>query len=99
MSTYGVMKNLREWYADRDNAGWLKTATVQDLLAASEHLSEQEAQALVQRRVDVLYDQGVHPMSLIQMSRLFDFDIAQRWRELTQRPIDARPASSLAGGP
>ncbi|SCG77933.1 hypothetical protein [Micromonospora inositola] len=90
MSSYGVMKHLRQWYADRDTTGWLPTATAQDLLAVCDHLSEEEARALVDRRVDVLYEQGVHPMSLIQMSRLFGFDIAQRWQEL-------RPGAGAAG--
>lgn len=85
MSSYTVMKHVRDWYAERDSMAWLPTATAEDLQNRCPKLSGSEAVALVDRRIDVLYDQGVHPMTLIQMSRLFAFDIGERWHEL--RPV------------
>lgn len=85
MSSYGVMKQIRQWYVDRDVTDWARDATVEELLSRCDLLTSAEAEALVARRVDVLYDQGVHPMSLIQMSRVMGFDIATRWSEL--RPV------------
>lgn len=82
MSTYGVMRQIRQWYVERDVTDWAREATVDELLERCELLTREEAEALVERRIDILYDRGVHPMSLIQMSRVMGFDIATRWSEV-----------------
>lgn len=82
MSTYAIMRAMREWYIDREDARWLVGATSADIVAAADGISVDEAELLVQRRIDRLYEAGVHPMTLVQMSRLFGFDIGIRWHEL-----------------
>lgn len=43
-----------------------------------------EADAVVERRVDVLYRSGVHEVTLMQFARTFGFSIAERWAELSR---------------
>ena len=83
MSTFGVMRQVQQWYIDREQTGWVAAATPAELLAGAQFdITEDEAQALHDHRVDVFSDAGVHAFSLIQMSRVFGFDIGQRWAEL-----------------
>lgn len=45
-------------------------------------LSTVEAEAIVGRRIDILLDSGVHPVSLMQFARVFGFSLTERWAEL-----------------
>lgn len=89
MSTYGVMRQIQQWYIDRDVSGWVATASPAELLERAEFpLTADEAAALHDRRVDLLLNAGVHAFSLVQLSRVFGFDISSRWRELGARSND-----------
>jgi hypothetical protein len=78
------MKHLREWFAAGPSAAWVGGASAGELLSAFGDLTPAEAHALAGRRVDVLYGMSIHPMSIVQMSRVFGFDLKRRWRELSE---------------
>lgn len=52
-------------------------------------LTDAEISAIVDRRLDVLYEMGVHEVTLMQYSRTFGFSIAERWAELTTGAAEA----------
>ncbi|MEV5848635.1 hypothetical protein AB0M32_42390 [Streptomyces sp. NPDC051985] len=81
MSSYTVMKCLHRCTIDPEAARRARTADATEL-AAEYGLTPQEAVAIVEGRVDILFRAGVHPMSLVQLSRIFGFSITRRWQEL-----------------
>ena len=82
MNGYAVMKAAREWYLNPSRGAWAREATAADLQAEA-GFTPQEAEAVASRRVDALHAMGVHPMTLIQLSRVLGFPLDERWRELT----------------
>lgn len=81
MTVYAVMKCLRTWTIDPGEAGIARGCSASEL-AERYGLSEEEATAMVEGRVDLLNEMGVHPMSLVQLSRIFGFSITAKWEEL-----------------
>lgn len=81
MSVYAIMNALRTWSLDPQEAAYAREASVEEL-SSRYGLTADEATAVAEGRVDWLYEYGVHPMSLIQLSRVFEFSITQRWSEL-----------------
>ena len=86
MSAFGVMRQAQQWYLDRDTTGWVAEASAQELLERAQYpITEEEAAAIHDRRIDLLAQAGVHAFSLIQLSRVLGFDIGSRWAELASR--------------
>lgn len=87
MSAFGVMRQIQQWYIDRDTTtAWIATATSEELLERAQFpISPDEATAIHDRRIDSLSEAGVHAFSLIQLSRLLGFDVGERWSELSAR--------------
>lgn len=81
MSSYQIMKCLRKWTHDpvaRERAQQSSAAE----LVAEHDLTAEEAEAIIGGRLDWLLARDVHPMSLVQLSRIFGFPITERWQEL-----------------
>ena len=55
-------------------------------LSAAYGLTAEETRAVLDRRLDVLHDLGVHGVTLMQFARTFGFSIADRWAELNGEP-------------
>ncbi|MEU6646726.1 hypothetical protein ABZ863_29855 [Saccharomonospora sp. NPDC046836] len=89
MSTYQVMKLLRDWAHDPAAAQRARAATIDDL-TDDYGLNADEAKAIVDRRLDLLSELGVHPVSLVQFARAFQFSLVDRWEELGRREPENR---------
>ncbi|KHK90361.1 hypothetical protein [Novosphingobium malaysiense] len=81
MSAYTIMKCLRECTIDPATAAAVRASDPAQLATAHD-MSLDEAQAMLEGRVDLLDAMGVHPFSLIQLSRVMGFSIDARWAEL-----------------
>jgi hypothetical protein len=82
ISVPDVTEFMRAVTLDPDSAERARLCDA-DGLVAEFGLSAEEAKAIVDRRLDVLLDSGVHPVSLMQFARVFRFSLTERWAELS----------------
>lgn len=78
-----LMRCIRDWYLAREEAAWVSAAAHEELMARSD-LSRTEAELVAENRVDGLHDAGVAPFTLIQLARVKQFDLRDRWDECTR---------------
>lgn len=81
MSAARITAMMRLLTLDADRAAAARRAEAAEL-AETYRLTMREAQAIRDRRLDLLDELGVHGVTLMQFGRVFQFSIADRWAEL-----------------
>jgi hypothetical protein len=81
MSAARITAMMRLLTLDSDRAAEARRLRVPEL-AETYRLTLEEAQAIHDRRLDVLHELGVHGVTMMQFARTFQFSIADRWAEL-----------------